>query len=177
VLDILNKYGITGTFFVQGSAAHHDPAMVRAVFEAGNAIGNHTYSHVRPRSISLGEFRSQVNRTNNAIFDAIGVYPTLFRPPYGSSLKGRTSALGDLRVFRWNVDTLDWQHSATNSKVLARVTSGTAKLEKAAEKKGEDEVHVIILMHDKHHHGLEEVILYLISQGYTFDTLDNYPAE
>ncbi len=100
-----------------------------------------------------------MDRTSNAIYAAIGQYPTVFRPPYGATNEQVRSVI-TMPSILWSIDTLDWKHRNAD-KILAYV--------KASVKDGS-----IILMHDIHQstaNGLENVILYLQKQGYEFVTV------
>ena len=45
ILDILKQEGIHAVFFVVGSRAIENPALVRRILAEGHEIGNHSYSH------------------------------------------------------------------------------------------------------------------------------------
>ena len=45
VLDVLEKYGAKGTFFVIGKNIAGNEAVVRRILDDGHEIGNHTYTH------------------------------------------------------------------------------------------------------------------------------------
>jgi len=120
LLDVLAKYDVKATFFVLGKFVQQKPEIVRALASAGHVIGNHSWDHPRLIFGSKAELRSQVERAQKAIFDACGVTPTLFRPPYGGRRPGTLSAVRKLGLepVMWNVTCYDWK-PITADKVFA----------------------------------------------------------
>jgi peptidoglycan-N-acetylglucosamine deacetylase len=82
VLDTLARHDARATFFCRGdnverySRLHQDSVGV-------HEIGNHSYDHPDMSTMTLDECLAQLRRTTVAIRGALGVEPTLFRPPYG----------------------------------------------------------------------------------------------
>ena len=85
VLDILERHGAKGTFFMIGSNAAAYPEIVRRVAEAGHAIANHTWDHPAFPSIPDRERRRQVLRCAEAIstLGAPPVPPAKDAPVFG----------------------------------------------------------------------------------------------
>ena len=159
ILDCLEKYKARATFFVQGKSVSRYASSVNRAVEMGCEIGNHTNSHANLTKLSSNEVASQISATNNAVYNATGVYPQLFRPPYGAYNNSVLSAAG-MPAIMWSVDTLDWK-TRSAEKTLASVQSST--------KDGS-----IILMHDIHAptaEAAESVIKYLLKQGYQLVTV------
>ncbi|MDD1505685.1 MULTISPECIES: polysaccharide deacetylase family protein [unclassified Lysinibacillus] len=159
VLAILKKYDAKATFFMVGQNVSKNSAVVKQIYEAGHEIGNHTWDHAKLTALSTANVKQEVDRTNNAIYAAIGQYPTVFRPPYGAT-NDKVRSVMTMPSILWSIDTLDWKHRNAE-KILTYV--------KASAKDGS-----IILMHDIHQttaNGLENVILYLQKQGYEFVTV------
>ncbi|MCL1701533.1 polysaccharide deacetylase family protein [Lysinibacillus sp. Bpr_S20] len=159
ILATLKKYDAKATFFMVGPNASKNSAVVKQVYEAGHEIGNHTWNHPKLTALSTTTVKQEVDRTNNAIYAAIGQYPTVFRPPYGAT-NDKVRSVMTIPSILWSIDTLDWKHRNAD-KILTYV--------KESVKDGS-----IILMHDIHQttaNGLENVILYLKKQGYEFVTV------
>ncbi len=159
ILAILKKYDVKATFFMVGKNVSRNPATVEKVYADGHEIGNHTWNHPKLTTLTKVNVKQEVDRTSNAIYAAIGQYPTVFRPPYGATSEQVRSVMSIPSIL-WSVDTLDWKHRNAD-KILAYV--------KASVKDGS-----IILMHDIHQstaNGLENVILYLQQQGYELVTV------
>lgn len=156
ILETLNKYDAKATFFMLGSRVEYYPEIAKKVQEAGHELGNHTWNHPDLTKADVEKVRSEINKTNSIIEDVTGQKVTAFRPPYGAvnkTVRSQTS----LPIILWDVDTLDWKHRDPN-KLLTNVKSAT--------KDGST-----ILMHDIHQStadGLDAVLAYLQSEGYTF---------
>ena len=159
VLDILEKYNVKATFFVQGkNVAPYRDVVARAV-SLGSEIGNHTWSHVNLSSSSYGTISQQISATNTAVYNATGVYPKVYRPPYGSYNNYVLNAIG-MPAIMWSVDTLDWK-TRNASKTLASVQKDTTD-------------GGIILMHDIHSptaDAVEPVVKHLLMKGYQLVTV------
>ncbi|MEV4423184.1 polysaccharide deacetylase family protein [Patulibacter sp. NPDC049589] len=123
-LDELHRLGVPATFFLIGRQVAGNEALLRRMVQEGNAVGNHTWSHV---DVGGGGNLEQITSTNQAIQRAVGFAPCLFRPPggaRGSALDGELSSLGMLDV-TWTIDTDDWQLPGTPA-VVARASAATA---------------------------------------------------
>ena len=120
LIDVLARHNVKATFFVLGKFVAQKPQIVRALVSAGHVIGNHSWDHPRLIFASNAELRSQIERTQKAIFDACGVTPTLFRPPYGGRRPGTLSAVRKLGLepVMWKVTCYDWKPT-TADKVFA----------------------------------------------------------
>lgn len=159
ILATLAKYDAKATFFMLGSRVEFYPEIASNVLEAGHELGNHTWTHSNLKNMSTDLISEEVSKTNNIIEQATGQNPTVFRPPYGAFNDDLMNILS-LPVILWDVDTLDWKHRDA-SHLLASVKSS---------------VHdgSTVLMHDIHLStalGLESVLAYLTSEGYTFVTV------
>jgi peptidoglycan-N-acetylglucosamine deacetylase len=106
-LELLKRHDAKATFFMIGEAAHRHPDLVRAVAEAGHAIGNHSWNHPSFPLITRSERRLQVRRCAEAIapYDC-----KLFRPPYGSENIPSHLDVWRLgyRMVNWNIGVPDW---------------------------------------------------------------------
>ena len=158
ILTTLQKYDVKATFFVLGQNAAKYPDVVKKADAFGHEIANHTWSHKNLTKLNTQQMRAEIDRANEAICDATGKTPTMYRPPFGAMDEKVRESI-DLTPVLWNVDTLDWQHK-TPKKTLANL-------------KAQAKDNGIILMHDIHQQSadaLEDVILYLKEEGYEFVT-------
>ena len=108
VIEILERHGAQGTFFMRGEAAARHPDLVRRVAEGGHDVGNHTWSHpVLPRL--PGRERRREMRACQDVIEAHN-RSRLFRPPYlAQSRASRCDSLRlRMRVIFSNVDSHDW---------------------------------------------------------------------
>lgn len=126
ILRTLSSLHARATFFQIGQQIPGQGAIERQILAAGNAIGNHTWSHASVAG--GGSFaRGQLSRTSSQIISTTGGYhPCVFRPPYGATsgaLVSVSGALGMTSVI-WDVDTNDWQLPGTAA-VISRAVGGT----------------------------------------------------
>ncbi|MEU0560300.1 polysaccharide deacetylase family protein [Dactylosporangium sp. NPDC006015] len=135
LLNALRQNGLRATMFNEGQFAAQYPAQVRAQVDAGMWVGNHSYTHPHLTQQSQAQIDSEVSRTQQAIANAGGGTPKLFRPPYGETNATVQSVLSryGLTQIIWDVDSQDWNNASVDAIVQAagRLTNGQ-----------------IILMHD-----------------------------
>lgn len=110
LLDILEDEHAVATFFVVGQNVRAHPEIVRRAYEAGNEIGNHSWSHPNFFKLSSESVASQISKTDAAIKAAIGIMPRLVRPPYGNHNARIDKAIGTRPIILWDIDTLDWKY-------------------------------------------------------------------
>lgn len=81
LIDLLDRRGLRGTFFLLGWVAEQQPALVRAIRDAGHEIGSHGHLHRRVYELTPEAFDRDLARAQ-AAFDAAGCGPVrLFRAP------------------------------------------------------------------------------------------------
>ncbi len=170
LLEVLARHNVHATFFLIGRYVRQRPDIVRAIANAGHAIGNHTFTHPLLIFKSAAEIRRQLSDCRAAIHDAVGEHSNLFRPPFG----GRRPAV--LRIARelglepvmWNVTGYDWNAPPApviEASVVRRIRGGD-----------------VILLHDGGHKQLgadrsqtvlatDRLIARYKSQGYDFVTI------
>jgi peptidoglycan-N-acetylglucosamine deacetylase len=110
LLEVLAKHGAKATFFLIGRFVEQRPDIAREVVKAGHAIGNHTFTHRLLIFAGDGETRSQLGRCQRVIEDAVGLAPTLFRPPFGGRRPGTLAVARSLGLepILWNITGYDW---------------------------------------------------------------------
>ncbi|WP_246231508.1 polysaccharide deacetylase family protein [Sporosarcina jiandibaonis] len=159
ILASLEKYDAKATFFMLGSRVEYYPEIAKDVANAGHELGNHTWTHPDLTNSSIKKINSEITRTSSIIENVTGEKVVLFRPPYGAINK-KVRQQTKLPVILWDIDTLDWKHRNAKQ-LLSYVKKNT--------RDGS-----IILMHDIHQStadGLDAVLAYLESEGYTFVTV------
>ncbi|MGC5037462.1 MULTISPECIES: polysaccharide deacetylase family protein [unclassified Streptomyces] len=128
LLDALRQNGLRATMFNQGQYAAANPSLVRAQVAAGMWVGNHSYTHPHLTQLGQAQIDSEISRTQQAIANAGGGTPKLFRPPYGetnATVKSVAARYGLTEII-WHVDSQDWNGASTDAIVqsAARLTSG-----------------------------------------------------
>lgn len=160
ILNTLEKYNGVATFFITGNNASRYSEILRRIVNEESQIGNHTYDHLDLTSLSANNIRSQVNRIQNIVYSATGVYPTVLRPPYGSYNSFVKSNV-NLKMFNWNVDTLDWKTrnaQSTYNEVMNTLANGN-----------------VILMHDLYSQtadAVDKIVPEIVAKGYQLVTID-----
>ena len=158
-LDILAKYKIKATFFVQGKNIAGNESILKRMQSEGHEVGNHSWNHPILTKLSLEDAKKQLTDTEDAITKVLGKSSKLMRPPYGAISDDIRNSL-DLRFIMWDVDSLDWK-SKNEAAILTEIQHQTSD-------------GAIILMHDIHQpsvNSLPKVIEYLQEQGYSFVTV------
>jgi peptidoglycan-N-acetylglucosamine deacetylase len=154
LLDLLAAHQMRATFFVVGQNAADHPGILRRAIREGHEIANHTWSHPNLGKMSDEGVRRELQKTDDAIFNAIGKRPTLLRPPYGSITPRQKRWIHDdfgYRIIIWDVDPLDWKRpgpSVVCNRILKETRPGS-----------------IVLAHDIHPPTIE-------AMPATFDQLD-----
>ena len=158
-LDILAKYKIKATFFVQGKNIAGNEAILKRMQAEGHEIGNHSWNHPVLTQLSLEDAKKQITDTEDAIKNVLGKSSKLMRPPYGAISDDIRNSL-DLSFILWDVDSLDWK-SKNEAAIFTEIQHQTSDGS-------------IILLHDIHQpsvNSLPKVIEYLQEQGYSFVTV------
>ncbi len=79
VLDVFAEHGAAGTFFVLGWVARRHPRLVREIAAAGHEIGSHGYAHRLVYELTPAQFREDTALAQQAIADACGIAPRVYR--------------------------------------------------------------------------------------------------
>ncbi|WP_318199599.1 polysaccharide deacetylase family protein [Streptomyces sp. SCL15-4] len=111
VLDVLERYGVPGTFFCVGMNARAYPEELARMREQGHTVANHTWSHPFLPELERSQLTEQLERTREALAEASGAPPSrLFRPPYGARTPEVLDWLAQTgsRVALWDVAPDDW---------------------------------------------------------------------
>ena len=162
ILDILEKYDATATFFVIGGQvdATTEPTIRRAV-EQGCEIGSHSFTHPYMSKLSKQEQLEQSEQTIAAI-EQYAPTPKYFRPPYMDADEVTHSVVP--QIFIGGYCPSDWD---ANVGVEERIKGLLENVEDG----------LIFILHDfKDNNGtaeaLEVVIPELQKQGYALVSVD-----
>ena len=170
LLDVLAKYNVKATFFVTGNG---DPSLIAAEYQAGHAIGVHTYTHNYDAIYASEDaFFADYERMQAVIVEQTGQRTTLMRFPGGSSntvsdfnpgvmtrLTQQVTAQG-YQYFDWNVSSGDAGSTTDTEQVAKNIIAGIEKHDVS-----------IVLQHDIKGFSVdavEEVIKWGLDNGYTF---------
>ena len=81
ILELLDRHGVPGTFFIPGEAAERWPGAVRSIGAAGHEIALHGHTH---ESLTNLDDEAQANDFNSCLasLGELGVEPRGYRAPY-----------------------------------------------------------------------------------------------
>ncbi|MEO7083206.1 MAG: glycosyltransferase [Gemmatimonadaceae bacterium] len=82
ILDTLKSRNAKATFFVIGVNADRHTRLLQRVYDEGQEIGNHTYSHPNLGLTADSRTRREIDLNERLIESVIGRRTALFRPPY-----------------------------------------------------------------------------------------------
>lgn len=83
VLDMLEKYNVTASFFLVGNNINDDTAeVVKRAYSMGCEINNHSKSHGYMNQITPEEIKAEYKYVDDKVFEIIGEHTKFFRPPY-----------------------------------------------------------------------------------------------
>ena len=117
ILEILKKHNIKVTFFMTGGWVEKFPDDVKAIYEAGHDLGNHSENHKNMSQISNEEKKTELMKTHEKVKELTGVEMNLFRPPYGDYNNEviKTATACGYYTIQWSVDSLDWKDYGVDS--------------------------------------------------------------
>lgn len=134
LLDILAARGARATFYVIGRNAARYPDILRRMVAEGHEVGNHTWSHPSLYAVSDQNMLRELERTSEAIQNAVGFAPVSVRPPYGNMYPRQSQIVWDalqMTTVMWSLDTLDWQRpgsSVVANRIVRNSHSGAVVL-------------------------------------------------
>ena len=117
ILAILAKHDVKVTFFMTGGWIENYPEDVKAIYEAGHDLGNHSQTHPDMATISTEEIRRELMDPYESVKELTGYEMSLFRPPYGSYNNELIEIASDCGFYtiQWDVDSLDWKDYGVDS--------------------------------------------------------------
>lgn len=81
ILDLLDEFRLTATFFVLGWVAERVPALVKEIYRRGHEIASHGYGHQLVYRLTPQEFRNDVSRAKKILEDICGKQICGYRAP------------------------------------------------------------------------------------------------
>ncbi len=102
LLDLLKKYQVRATFYVNGIRAEQHPELIRKIISDGHAIGNHSYSHDNFIMFKSSKtLKEEITKTQQ-ILRKQGVVPMTFRPPVGVTAPRLAAVMDELDMVTVN---------------------------------------------------------------------------
>ncbi len=125
ILDVLEEYGATATFFLGGSWADDNVDCVKAIAARGHEIGSHGYFHLSHDKLDYETNVREIATSAQLISLITHIPVTLFAPPSGaySDETVRAAEAMDMKTILWSKDTIDWRDEDENL-VFRRATEG-----------------------------------------------------
>ena len=168
VLNVLDKYKARALFFILGSRVDKVPELLKEIIERGHKIGNHTYSHQRWNNFSLKEYKEDIFKCQEKIFNITGERPEYFRPPYGQVTLPiiMVTKLCKMKCIRWSIEI--GEYSYMKKATVDEMSNNLIKNIKHRD---------IVLTHDDHEQipiVLENVLPKLIEKGLNLNNGVNY---
>lgn len=140
ILDVLERFHAPATFFIIGSAADLHPDLLTRIVNAGDEIGNHTFTHPDVSTISHRQLELELNATERLFESTVGRRSLLFRPPYGEDMEPTTrdqilplitaSRLGYYTI-GMQIDPSDWRRPGVDAiinRTLAQAEAGQGNI-------------------------------------------------
>lgn len=148
ILDILKKNNVKATFFVIGHTDEFSKKMYKRIYEEGHTLAMHSYTHVYQTIYkSLGNYKKDISKLSNLLFEITGEKPKFLRFPGGSSNTVSSIDMKDvikyvdsegLSYFDWNVINGDATgKKLTEKQMVSNVMEGVEAYENST-----------VLMHD-----------------------------
>ena len=179
VLSTLKKYRVPAAFFMVGLQMEKNLPLVKQVYDAGNTIGNHTFTHHDMVENSDQRSFAELKLTRMLLESITGQSTILFRAPYNADADptGHEEIWPMVIASRRNylfvgesIDPNDWQPGVTADQIYRRVLDGV-----------HNEYGHIILLHDAGGStrkptvtALPRIIETLQREGYQFISLEQY---
>jgi peptidoglycan-N-acetylglucosamine deacetylase len=110
VLETLRQYNSQATFFCIGDNIRKHPEVFKKVIDAGHAVGNHTFNHLKGWSVSTEKYVQNVKECENEFRNSQPDFQgsKLFRPPYGRITRAQIKSLSAYKIIMWDVLTIDY---------------------------------------------------------------------
>ena len=114
ILGIAKKTSTPITVMAVGVWLNANPSMGHAIVDAGNELGNHTYSHKTMTLLTLKEAKAEVAKGKAAVTKAVGTSGKWFRPSgtlkSNSIIRAAAGASGYAHCLVYDVDSLDYMN-------------------------------------------------------------------
>ena len=99
------------------------PENVKAIFDAGHELGNHTATHPHMNQLDKKGIQKELNDFEDMMVKITGQKTTVFRPPYGEYNDTVVNTVREMgyEVIQWDLDTIDWKEERSAQTILDTV--------------------------------------------------------
>lgn len=162
VLNKLEKYGVTASFFLVGTNITDETKdIVKRAYDMGCEIDSHSKTHSYMNQMTADEIKEEISYVDDKLMEIIGKPAPFFRPPYIAVNDTMYQNIDKPFICGFGCD--DWDPKVTiderTERTLEQVQDGA-----------------IILLHDSYNNfqtvaALDKIIPALQEQGYQFVTV------
>lgn len=170
IVDILDKNGVKGTFFLCGQFLKDNKDLIVQMVSSGHSIGNHTNNHKSMPSLAtrdnFNEYLKEIQTIENIFYDITGrQIDKIYRDPRGEWSYRDLQIIKDLgyQSFFYSADYYDYDEEVSKEKALNELLK---RYHNGA----------IYLIHPKNkgnYLALDSFIKELKKKGYSFDLVKN----
>jgi len=127
VLSELEKYKAKATFFCIGDNIRKNPGIFEKVMASGNAIGNHTFNHLKGWETETEKYIENV-KLCEAQMDLHQIKTNLLRPPYGKIKRSQAKNLrkSGYKIIMWDIVSADFDATVGPEECLQNVLKNVA---------------------------------------------------
>ena len=167
LINILDKYKIKGTFFINGLniIRNNYQSLIKSMYTNNHIIGSHGFAHAAMEQINDFNKRRELSDNELVFRQLFNKRPYYYRPPYFSydaSVVAMTETFG-YSIIATNLNTNDWK-ATSSDEIYNNFVNGLISNNGS-----------IILQHDYQvlsNDALVKIIDYGILNNYTFVSLD-----
>ncbi len=138
----LKELNAPAIFFVNGHFLETDEgkANLKAIYDMGFAIGNHTQTHANLKEISEDQQQEEILKVNETVESVIGEKPKFFRAPFGVNTDFSKSLVQNegMLLMNWTYG-YDWEKQYMDAASLTDIMLNTEYLTNGSN----------LLMHDR----------------------------
>ena len=164
ILDVLLEFRARATFFCIGRNAERHSALMNRIREAGHALGNHTYSHLKGWYTPDREYFADIELAGRFIPSR------LFRPAYGMITPRQVKYLQKIyRIVLWDIMSFDFHPGTSKEKCLDNVI-------RHAQPGSVVIFHDSVKASEKVLFALPGVLAYFMKLGFSFESLPQETA-
>ncbi|GEP49640.1 polysaccharide deacetylase [Flavobacterium noncentrifugens] len=127
VLSELKKYNAKATFFCIGDNIRKNPGVFKKVIASGNAIGNHTFNHLKGWETETEKYIENV-KLCEVQMEQHQIKTNLVRPPYGKIKRSQAKILtkSGYRIIMWDIVSADFDSHVTQEECLQNILKNVA---------------------------------------------------